>query len=142
MKKKKLLWVIIPCVIVLLAAACYFAYPYVEKLWNPDTHLALTIDGSNYITLEYGSTYEEPGVKATYTVDKKNVEPVNVPVKISGEVDTSKVGEYTITYNYKCDGDTKRYPRKAEFYFKDDDGFPVIFKAVDIDNVSSFRTLK
>ena len=99
MKKKKLLWVIIPCVIVLLAAACYFAYPYVEKLWNPDTHLALTIDGSNYITLEYGSTYEEPGVKATYTVDKKNVEPVNVPVKISGEVDTSKVGEYTITYH-------------------------------------------
>ena len=32
-------------------------------------------------------------------------------------------GEYTISYKYKCDGDIKKHPRKAEFYFKDDEGF-------------------
>jgi len=97
MKKRNLLWIIPVCVIILLAA-CYFAYPYLQQLWNPNTHLALAIEGPQYITLDYGSNYQEPGAKAIYTVDKKNTEPVMVPVKISGEVDTSKIGEYQITY--------------------------------------------
>ena len=31
-------------------------------------------------------------------------------------------GEYTINYTYKCNGDLEKNPRKAEFYFENEDG--------------------
>ncbi len=99
MKKRKLLWIILSFVIVLLLAACYFAYPYLQQLWEPIDHLSLAINGPQFITLEYGSEYHESGAKAVYTVETKDVDSVLVPVKITGEVDTNKLGEYLITYS-------------------------------------------
>ncbi len=32
-------------------------------------------------------------------------------------------GEYTITYNYKCNGDLDKHPRRMEAYFIDESGF-------------------
>jgi hypothetical protein len=32
-------------------------------------------------------------------------------------------GEYTITYNYKCNGDMDKHPRRMEAYFIDESGF-------------------
>lgn len=32
-------------------------------------------------------------------------------------------GEYTITYNYKCEGDIEKHPRRMEAYFEDESGF-------------------
>ena len=99
MKKRKLLWIIPACAIMLLLAACYFAYPYLQQLQEPIDHLALAINGPQFITLEYGSKYYESGANAIYTVEAEGVAPISVPVKISGEVDTSQLGDYLITYS-------------------------------------------
>ena len=43
--------------------------------------------------------------------------------KLHIEISPICQGEYSISYNYKCEGDIQKYPRKAEFYFESDDGF-------------------
>ena len=55
----------------------------------------IILKGKEEVTVEAGSKYEELGAEAKDIVDGK------VEVKISGEVDTKKVGEYTITYSAK-----------------------------------------
>ena len=60
---------------------------------QPDTAPpVITLNGNSSITLEYGSTYSEAGATATDNVDG------SVSVTISGDVNTSKLGTYTITY--------------------------------------------
>ncbi len=56
----------------------------------------LELIGSKEITIYEGSTYTEPGYNA-YDM-KKNL--VNEKVTTSGEVDTSKIGSYTLKYKY------------------------------------------
>ena len=48
-------------------------------------------------------------------------------------------GEYTISYKYKCDGDIKKYPRKAEFYFKDDEGFRSGYASVSLNQMGDVK---
>ena len=60
------------------------------------------------------TVYQDSLIKVTKRADS---------IRLQLEISPISQGEYTITYNYKCDGDIKRYPRKAEFYFKDEDGF-------------------
>lgn len=55
----------------------------------------IILKGKDEVTVEAGSKYEELGAEAKDIVDGK------VEVKISGEVDTKKIGEYTITYSAK-----------------------------------------
>lgn len=62
-------------------------------------HPTVNLKGGN-ITLELNETYEEPGFKA-----RSMFHDVSDQVSISGEVDTSKVGVYTIAYEIK--GTTK-----------------------------------
>lgn len=50
---------------------------------------------------------------------KKRADSTNLVVEIS----PIPQGEYIITYNYKCEADTDKFPRRAEFYFEDDSGF-------------------
>ncbi len=52
----------------------------------------ITLKGSTTMTLHVGDHYQEPGASATDDVDGK------VAVQISGTVDTSRVGTYTLTY--------------------------------------------
>jgi hypothetical protein len=39
------------------------------------------------------------------------------------EIAPAPKGEYTIMYSYKCEDDLEKYPRSAEFYFTDDNGY-------------------
>lgn len=39
------------------------------------------------------------------------------------EITPAPQGEYTITYGYKCEDDLEKYPRSAEFYFTDENGY-------------------
>ena len=59
------------------------------------TSLSIDIKGKKTITLEVGSKYEEMGAKAYIgnLFSKKELE-----VQVKGDVDTSKIGTYTITY--------------------------------------------
>ena len=69
-------------------------------VWNVNEFaLNLTLNGEQEITLEHGQTYTEPGAKAAFagTILKNTPEAVNV--KISGDVDTAKLGTYELTYS-------------------------------------------
>ena len=54
----------------------------------------ITLNGEKEITIYVGSNYEEKGATALDNYDLDLTEKI----EISGNVDTSKVGEYTITY--------------------------------------------
>ena len=53
--------------------------------------------------------------KDTLITAKKLADSTRLEIEISPVL----VGEYTINYNYKCDGNVAENPRKAEFYFED-----------------------
>jgi len=55
----------------------------------------VTVTGDNPVTTELGATYTDAGATAT---DASGT----VEVVTSGTVDTTKVGEYTLTYGYRC----------------------------------------
>ena len=56
------------------------------------TSPVITLNGANPMSIMQGSTFSDPGASATDTVDG------DVPVTVSGTVNTSKVGSYTLTY--------------------------------------------
>lgn len=57
----------------------------------------LTLEGKESISVTRGNKYEEPGFKASDNYDGD----ITAKVTVSGEVDTSKTGEYTLTYEIK-----------------------------------------
>ena len=58
----------------------------------------------------YSDTLIKASKRADSTVMRIELFPVNK-------------GEYTIKYGYKCTGNLEKHPRRAEFYFEDQDGF-------------------
>ena len=61
-----------------------------------DTQIpSLVLDGSDKMTVYKGKKFEEPGFTATDNYDGD----ITSTVTVSGEVDTSKTGEYTLTYS-------------------------------------------
>src|SRR5699024_12162014 len=54
----------------------------------------ITLNDDTTIELEVGETYEEPGATAEDNVDGD----ITDDIEITGEVNTNKVGGYTITY--------------------------------------------
>lgn len=56
-----------------------------------EDRLTLSLNGERKICLEYGTVYQEPGAAAKYG-------DTEVSVTVTGAVDTSKVGSYTVAY--------------------------------------------
>lgn len=54
----------------------------------------IELEGSTYMVIDKGSTYQEPGYSSTM-----NGEDVSAQVTVTGNVDTSKSGVYTLTYS-------------------------------------------
>src|SRR5699024_8558109 len=54
----------------------------------------ISLNGDNPMELEVGSTYDEPGATAEDNVDGD----VSDAIEVSGDVDTSTVGEYEVVY--------------------------------------------
>ncbi len=67
----------------------------------------LMLNGEKVITLSVGDTYIEPGFIAT----NENGENINSQVLVAGNVDTSKSGEYTLTYTLEYNGERKEVIR-------------------------------
>ncbi len=59
--------------------------------------LKITLNGNETINIEFGSIYAEPGAKALY--GKKDIS--NTIEITNGNINTSKVGSYTVTYTAK-----------------------------------------
>ena len=79
----------------------YKYYTYLQcgvlKSTTDHTGPVITLNGSNDITINKGDTYKEPGVKKV--VDNTDGQIDAKEVEITGDVNTSKVGTYTITYS-------------------------------------------
>src|SRR5699024_11529582 len=54
----------------------------------------ISLNGDNPMELEVGSTYDEPGATAEDDVDGD----VSDAIEVSGDVDTSTLGEYEVVY--------------------------------------------
>ena len=64
--------------------------------------IEIRLRGENAVSLEYGESYEEPGVEVILKGSlflKDGIIPEEALLQISGEVDESKVGSYTISYS-------------------------------------------
>ena len=48
-------------------------------------------------------------------------------------------GHYSINYKYECEGDLDKYPRQAEFYFEDENGFRRGFTSVSLREIGNVR---
>ena len=63
-----------------------------------ERHVRFYMNGATEITVAYGKPYEEPGVKAV-AVGRVSGESKNeLPVRVSGEVDTGSIGDYALQY--------------------------------------------
>ncbi len=85
--KKKIIFIIVIVILIILVikSICYF----MEK---PQVKLI----GDSNVSLTLGSEYKELGAKAT--IHKKQIDN---EIQVKGEVDTSKVGKYSINYCIK-----------------------------------------
>lgn len=69
-------------------------------LWkNNEFTLALTLNDSEEIIIEYGGFYQDPGASATLQGTTFIQEPIAVDVTTQGSADLSKVGTYQINYS-------------------------------------------
>lgn len=64
---------------------------------NNDSEPVITLNGESHITLNVGDTYTEQG--ATAKDDKDG--DISSKISITGSVNTSKAGKYTVTYSVK-----------------------------------------
>ena len=62
----------------------------------------MTLNGDQVILLEYGQEYQEPG--ATAVVSE---EGLVVPVTVSGQVDSTRLGKYLLKYTAQNEGHTR-----------------------------------
>lgn len=94
---KKLMWMdYLTCVVLLLLAAALIAGAMV--IGYNEFILSLDLLGQQEITLEYGSDFEDPGAVADFRGTILMKEGTAPEITVEGSVDTSVVGEYTITY--------------------------------------------
>ena len=98
MKRRKRLQVriglILPVLIALLIGASVYVFTYHINAFQLD----LKLHGDERIILEYGESYHEEGAEAVFSGSHILPEGKAVPVTVSGTVDESKVGQYTLTY--------------------------------------------
>ena len=93
-KKKVLLFVFI----------IFLFFFLISKLFTKN--LQIDLNGSCALDIEFGSPYSEQYATAKY--GKKDISNA---IEISGNVDTSKVGSYTLTYTIKQKNKTKSINR-------------------------------
>ncbi len=99
---KKSILCLLMLAVLLIMAACVQQVPETTVATFPE-RLDIQMKGSVEMTLEYGQKYEELGAEAFYY--PQGVEQVAQPtqLQISGSVDHSKVGTYTIVYTAVVD---------------------------------------
>ena len=99
------------CAMLPIAAA--FAYAYWQ--WSNNHYIVqVSVTGNSYICLEYGETYTELGATAQSWGTIIYKEPIDVPVAITGDVDTQTLGYYTVTYSAQDRGASHKIHRVVQ----------------------------
>jgi peptidoglycan/xylan/chitin deacetylase (PgdA/CDA1 family) len=93
-KKRKLLWNVLLIVTTVLLILCVAT---AMLLYTYQNGLQLQLVGEEQLTCEYQGTFTDPGATASF--DGIFYSDKTVPVKISGTVNTQKLGTYKLTYS-------------------------------------------
>ena len=88
-RKTKRLKIALTVILLDLCIVGYVGYSYMQE--EP----IMTLKGQPIVQLEVNQKYEELGAQVQY-----HEKDVSNDVKVTGEVDTQKPGEYTIEYQY------------------------------------------
>ena len=71
----------------------------VSALWAVNEYqMELTLRGDSELVLEYGTQFQDPGAEARFWGTVLSQEVRDVPVRVEGTVDTSKIGVYILQY--------------------------------------------
>ena len=101
---------IVVCILILLIVCIFLGVKGIcTAIGNNISGLKIELNNNNNIELKLGETYEEYGANATYK--KKDV---SSEIKIDGNVDTNKVGEYTLTYTINENNKSKKVERTVK----------------------------
>ncbi len=83
------------CVLILLAAVVAVS----AALWHANAYIvSVSLKGDPEMTLEYGTPFQDPGAAAEYAGTILHREKTPLEATALSNLDTSKVGTYTITY--------------------------------------------
>ena len=82
---------------VLFIAACA-AVAFAIALARDDRHAEISLLGSEYMTVEYGTEFEDPGVVAKSVGNSFGTFKRSPKVEITGQVDTRTLGDYVLEY--------------------------------------------
>ncbi|MDO5003255.1 MAG: polysaccharide deacetylase family protein [bacterium] len=96
--KKKSIFILV----VILLSVIFTSYFITTRYLTP----TITLDGSNPYIIDYKEEFKEPGYSGTY--NKKNI---TNNIKVSGKVNSKKLGDYKITYKVKENGFKKQVVR-------------------------------
>ncbi len=88
---KKAIGIIVICALALTAITVGAA---AIRLWEVG-RLTVQLTGEQEMYVEFGQAYQEPGAAAKHTVGGR---VTDIPVEISGQVDTTRVGTYLVKY--------------------------------------------
>lgn len=88
--------------VVILLSVIFTSYFITTRYLTP----TITLDGSNPYIIDYKEEFKEPGYSGTY--NKKNI---TNNIKVSGKVNSKKLGDYKITYKVKENGFKKQVVR-------------------------------
>ena len=88
-----------PAVIYIVLGLILFAIVGFVLIWYLNVFsLEIRLQGDAKTTAEYESTYQDPGAKAYFQGTLIQTEPVEVPVTVTGSVNTAKLEEYVLTF--------------------------------------------
>ncbi|MBQ4651661.1 MAG: DUF5011 domain-containing protein [Oscillospiraceae bacterium] len=88
-KKLKIVLLILAAYLVVIAAVAFFV---------DARHVEIKLLGQKEITLEYGSAYDDPGVEACLNGRIFGLGEYPGSINVSGQVDSSALGDYTLDY--------------------------------------------
>ena len=93
-------YVLIALAVVLMLGAAIALTSYLTA------ELTLSLKGDSAITLEFGQSFEDPGVNAQYGAFLSADNGENAQIQTDGQPDLQKLGQYTITYTATYRGKT------------------------------------
>ena len=90
-------WILAVCAVLVLAL---IAAGTCALLWKKNApSLQLRVLGDVEMTLEYGESFIDPGAEGLFQGQVFCKDGLQVPVKVTGTVDTKKTGSYTVEYS-------------------------------------------
>ena len=131
MRGMKTVWIFSLCLLLVAGALCLGGCGLLDN----GNNLTITLTGDQDIFLEFGEEFTEPGATAKFWTDDGSVEPFYVDVVVKGNVDTSTIGTYELTYTARHKGASDKEIRRVHVT---DSVFPEIILAGDPSMLTPF----